>query len=117
MKGLKIEFQGRDRCLKFVGDRIDEVALPTVQIDVLDDPDQIQNDTDENEHEDDRADTQQDPVNAAVFGGCGDGVENIEEYPSDGQTDNADDHEDRQEDRPCEALSFKHLVYPFVEWM
>ncbi len=112
MKRLQVEFKGSDRGLEFVGHRIDEVALAAIEVDVLDNPDQIQNDTDEDEGEDDRADAEQNPINASFLGGCRDRAEDIEQDPADRQTDDADDHEDRQENRPLEALAFEHFGSP-----
>lgn len=45
VEGLEVEFQGSDRCLQFVCYRVDEIALPAVQIDVLDNPNQIEDDS------------------------------------------------------------------------
>jgi hypothetical protein len=92
-----------------MGHGIDKIALPAIEIDVLDNPNQIQNDTDQDKAENDRADAEQDPINAAVLGRYRDRVEYIEQNPADGQSNHSHNHEDREEDWPFEALAFEHV--------
>lgn len=115
VKCLKIEFQGCDWGFEFVGDRVDKVALSSIQVDVLDDPDQVQDDSHQDKNEHDRADAQQDPVNAAILIRNRYGVEDIQQDPADGQANYPDDHQNCQQDRPCEAFSFEHVWFPRLE--
>ena len=75
-------------------DGIDEIALASVEINVLDNPNQIENDSSEHERKHNRADAEQNPINieTAFIGGL-QGTENVDQYPADRQPDEDYDHE------------------------
>jgi hypothetical protein len=94
VEGLEIELQRGYWSLKFVCYGIDEIALPPIEIDVLDNPNQIEDYTGEHKSEHDRANTEEYPIDieATLIGGlqC---PENVDQYPAYRQPNEDDDHE------------------------
>ncbi len=94
-----------------MGDGIDEVALPAVEIDVLDNPNQIQNHSRQQKREQDRANAEQNPINLRTIVLLRiQRAENVQQNPADRQPHNTDYHQCRYENRPLQTLSLKQSI-------
>ena len=98
-KRLQMQLEGGDRAFQFMGHRIDKVALPAIQIDLLDTQYEIENDPGDDAGKHRRPDTQQRPI----------GSEDVDQDPADGQADQEHDHGHGQNDRPSQAFSLEHV--------
>lgn len=106
---LKIQLERRNRGFQLVRYRIDEVALASVQIDVLNDPNKVENDPREHKGKHNGPNRQQNPVDVlSSWIGDLESAEDVQQDPAHRQSDEDDDHQDRQEDRPFQTLAFEH---------
>ena len=94
-----------------MGHRIDKIALTPVQVDVLNDPNQIEDHTGEQTGKENSADTEQNPVNRRAAGFFRvHRAKDVQQDPANGQPHKHDDHQNRDQNRPLEAFSFEHRV-------
>jgi hypothetical protein len=91
-----------------MGHRIDEVALTPIQIDVLNNPDQIQNHSRQQKRKQNRPNAEQNPIDPRTTVLLRiQSTENIQQNPTNGQPNHADDHQRRNQNRPFQTFSLK----------
>jgi len=90
-----------------MGYRVDEIALPPVEIDLLDTPNEIQNHSCQDEQKHDRTDTQKHPIDIRAFL-TRDRTKDIEQHPPNREPNQQNNHDDRKENWPLQTFAFKH---------